>query len=97
MKQEEKLAKYFRALAAPARLQLFNLLKQRMLCVNALAAALNMTPAAVSQHLRVMREAGLIRSEKRGYFVHYRLEPEALRELSNLVQKLVRIEREHDE
>ncbi|HEK86403.1 MAG: ArsR/SmtB family transcription factor [Candidatus Saccharicenans sp.] len=92
MKQEEKLAAYFKALAAPARLRIFNLLKGRMLCVNALAEALKMTPAAISQHLRVMREAGLIQSEKRGYFVHYRLDPKALNEMGGLVQKLIKIE-----
>lgn len=92
MKQEEKLATYFKALAAPARLRLFNLLKGRILCVNALAGTLKMTPAAVSQHLRVMREAGLIQAEKKGYFVHYRLDPKALNELGALVQKLIKIE-----
>ena len=92
MKQEKKMAKYFKALSAPPRLRLYNLLKQRMLCVNALAEALKMSPAAVSQHLRVMREAGLVQAEKRGYFVHYRLEPKALNELGELVQRLVKIE-----
>ena len=90
MKQEEKVARYFRALSATSRLRLFNLLKERMLCVNALAEALKMSPAAVSQHLRVMREAGLLQSEKRGYFVHYRLDPKAIDDFGQLVQKLLK-------
>lgn len=92
MKQEEKMARYFKALSAPPRLRLFNLLKQRMLCVNALAEALKLSPAAVSQHLRLMRETGLVQAEKRGYFVHYRLDPKSIEEFSRLVQKLLKIE-----
>ncbi len=92
MKQEEKMARYFKALSAPPRLRLFNLLKQRMLCVNALAEALKLSPAAVSQHLRLMRETGLVRAEKRGYFVHYRLDPKSIEEFSRLAQRLLKIE-----
>ena len=48
-------------------------LRGRSLCVNALAAQLDVTQGAVSQHLRIMRDAGIVADEKRGYFVHYRL------------------------
>ena len=73
MSDARKLAKVFRALSVEARVRIVQLLKERSLCVNALAARLRVTPAAVSQHLRVMRDAGLVTDEKRGYFVHYRL------------------------
>ena len=48
------------------------------LCVNALAHHLGVTQSAVSQHLRVLRHAGLVRSARRGAFVHYTLDPEGL-------------------
>ena len=44
----------------------------------ALASHLNVTQGAVSQHLRVMRDAGLVIDEKRGYYVHYRLNEQTL-------------------
>ena len=46
--------------------------------MGALASQLDVTQGAVSQHLRVMRDAGLVIDEKRGYFVHYRLNEQTL-------------------
>jgi len=43
-----------------------------------LAARLDVTQGAVSQHLRIMRDAGLVTGEKRGYYVHYRLKRRTL-------------------
>ena len=48
------------------------------LCVNALAHRLGVTQSAVSQHLRVLRQVGLVNGERHGAFVHYRLDREAL-------------------
>jgi DNA-binding transcriptional ArsR family regulator len=51
------------------------------LCVNALAHRLDVTQSAVSQHLRVLRQAGLVRGVRRGTFVHYSPDPEGLAEI----------------
>jgi len=77
MKSRE-LAKLFKVLSVETRVHIVQLLKGRALCVNALAARLNVTQGAVSQHLRIMRDAGLVIDEKRGYFVHYRLNEKTL-------------------
>jgi len=76
-------------LSVPARVRIVQLLKGRALCVNALTARLDMTQGAVSQHLRIMRDAGLVIDEKRGYFVHYRLNEEALGEWQEQVGRLL--------
>lgn len=68
----------FRALAAPARITMVQVLKNRALCAGALAKTLGITPGAVSQHLQVLKEAGLVEAEKRGYFLHYRLNHQTL-------------------
>lgn len=73
MTDAAKLARIFRALSADTRIRLVQLLKGRALCVGALSARLGVTQGAVSQHLRVLRDAGLVVPEKRGYYVHYRL------------------------
>ncbi len=78
MKESIRLARIFKVLSVPARVRIVQLLKGRALCVNALTACMDITQGAVSQHLRVMRDAGLVVDEKRGYFVHYRLNEEAL-------------------
>jgi DNA-binding transcriptional ArsR family regulator len=90
----EQLAETLKALADPTRLKLVHLLSQNspqtsacgaetcngrgFLCVNALAHRLGVTQSAVSQHLRVLRQAGLVRGERRGSFVHYALDDGAL-------------------
>jgi len=68
-----RLARVLKVLSVPARVRIAQLLKGRALCVNALAVQLDVTQGAVSQHLRVMRDAGVVTDAKRGYFVHYRL------------------------
>uniref|UniRef100_A0A7V6A3Q2 Transcriptional regulator n=1 Tax=Desulfobacca acetoxidans TaxID=60893 RepID=A0A7V6A3Q2_9BACT len=75
---DKELALVLKALAAPARISLVRLLKDRALCVGALAKKLGITPGAVSQHLGILKEAGLVEAEKRGYFMHYRLNPQTL-------------------
>jgi len=73
-----KTVRVLKVLAVPTRLCIVQLLKGRALCVNALVARLNVTQGAVSQHLRVMRNTGLVIAEKRGYYVHYRLNEKTL-------------------
>jgi len=75
-KEADKLARWLKVLSVGTRVRIVQLLKGRALCVNALAHRLGVTQSAVSQHLRVLREAGLVIDEKRGYYVHYRLNGE---------------------
>ena len=65
-------ARIFKVLSVETRVRMIDLLKHRSLCVNALARALEITPAAVSQHLRILRDADAVIAEKKGYYVHYR-------------------------
>jgi DNA-binding transcriptional ArsR family regulator len=68
-------AALFGVLADPTRLKLLRLLAQQKepnaLCVNALAYRLGVTQSAVSQHLRVLKSAGLVKGDRRGYRIHY--------------------------
>ena len=73
MTKPEQLARIFNVLSSETRVRMVDLLKRRPLCVNALAQALEITPAAVSQHLRILRNEDIVTAEKRGYFVHYRI------------------------
>ena len=78
MANPEELAHIFNILSVSSRLRLLHLIKERALCVGALAHRLGLTPGAVSQHLRVLREARLVTAERHGYFVHYRLNRDTL-------------------
>jgi len=70
---------------------MIDLLKRRSLCVNALARALDITHAAISQHLRVLRDADIVIADKQGYFVHYRGNEETLAEWSKTTQSLLNV------
>ena len=89
MNDPKELARLLKVLSVGTRVQIVQLLKGRVLCVNALAARLNVTQGAVSQHLRIMRDAGLVIDEKRGYFVHYRLNEETLAAWREEIDKLL--------
>lgn len=78
MPDDAQLARLCKALSVDTRVRMVRLLAGRSLCVNALARRLLVTPAAVSQHLRVLRDANLVRADRQGYFVHYRADPDAL-------------------
>jgi len=87
-----ELARMLKVLAAATRVRIVRLLKGRALCVNALAARLGVTQGAVSQHLRVMRDAGIVIDEKRGYWVHYRLNENTLAAWRDALDALLRPE-----
>ena len=78
MKNTEELARIFRALSAPTRVRIVQLLRGRALCVGALSKRLDVTQGAVSQHLRILRDAGLVKAERRGCHVHYHVNPRAV-------------------
>lgn len=89
MNEQKELARLLKVLSVETRVRIVQLLKGRALCVNALAARLDVTQGAVSQHLRVMRDAGLVIDEKRGYFVHYRLNEDTLAAWREQTEKLL--------
>lgn len=62
-----------RALAAPVRIAIVLQLRDADRCVHELVAALDVTQPLISQHLRVLKAAGVVRGERRGREVVYRL------------------------
>jgi len=87
----EKQARIFKVLSVSTRVRMIDLLKSRPLCVNALARALGITPAAVSQHLRILRDADIVIADRQGYFIHYRVNPKTLAEWNVSAKKLLEI------
>ena len=71
-------ANVLKALGDPRRFELLGLMANRTYCVRALARRTRMTDSAVSQHLKVLREAGLIFGIKIGYYTHYQVDKDAL-------------------
>ena len=71
-----------KAIADESRFRILNLLLTNDFCVGALSSRLGISKAAVSQHLQVLRKAGLVRGEKRGYWTHYTVERNLLHEVA---------------
>lgn len=88
----DKAARIFKVLSVETRVRIIELLKERSLCVNALAAILGISPAAVSQHLRVLRDADAVIPDKRGYFVHYRVNEKTLAEWRRIAAEILKTE-----
>jgi len=84
----ENAVKVLKALSNEVRLKIIKLLSERSLCVNALVLKTGITQPAVSQHLSILENAGLVIGVKKGYWVHYELVTERLQECADLVLEL---------
>ncbi|WP_280235850.1 ArsR/SmtB family transcription factor [Nocardia cyriacigeorgica] len=83
-----ELAAVFKALADPVRLRLLSAIAARAggeACVCDLSAGIDVTQPTISHHLKVLREAGLLTSERRASWVYYRVVPHALTRLAEVL------------
>ncbi|WP_395111185.1 ArsR/SmtB family transcription factor [Actinomadura sp. SCN-SB] len=88
-----ELARGFKALADPIRLRLLSLIGAHAggrqvgagVCVCELTGAFAVTAPTISHHLKVLRQAGLIDSERRGTWVYYWIVPHALKQLAGVL------------
>jgi ArsR family transcriptional regulator len=79
--EADQLAARFRALADPTRVAIVNRLAAGEACVCDLNAAFELSQPTISHHLKVLRQAGLVESSRRGTWAYYRLVPEAVQQL----------------
>ena len=76
---ESKKAELFKILGVESRIRIIELLKQRgPLGANEMSGVLGITPSAVSQHLKILKHAGLVRNKRKGYWIPYEIDPVAL-------------------
>jgi len=81
----QELASLFKAVADPVRLRLLSLIACHPggeSCVCDLLDAFDMTPPSVSYHLKILREAGLLSSQRRSTWVYYRVNPDVMARMS---------------
>jgi DNA-binding transcriptional ArsR family regulator len=76
-----------KALSLPVRLGIIRMVSERRLCVNAITHSLRISQPAVSQHLAVLRRAGLVQGEKSGYRAHYALNRARLRQFKRALSR----------
>ncbi len=88
MEAASELAGTLKALSDPVRLRLFSVVASHCggeVCVCDLSAGIAVTQPTISHHLKMLKTAGLLTSERRGSSVYYRVIPEALQRLSDLL------------
>ncbi len=82
-------AELFAALADPTRLKLLQILccqdPPGCRCVNNLSHLLGITQPAVSQHMRVLKSVGLVTGERRGFRMHYLIDPEGIKRCQGIL------------
>jgi ArsR family transcriptional regulator len=83
-RQAERMASIAKALGDPIRLQLVDVLRRHAgkVCVCELVPLFDLSQPTVSHHLKVLREAGVVDSERRGLWAYYFVRPGALAELA---------------
>lgn len=72
------MQRVFEALSSTVRRKILAYLTHADLTAGEIAARFDISKSAVSQHLGILENAGLVESEKKGQFVHYRLVPDSL-------------------
>lgn len=80
----ERMARTAKALGDPVRMQLVDVLRRHAgeVCVCELVPLFELSQPTVSHHLKILREAGIVGSERRGLWAYYYVIPDALEELS---------------
>ena len=71
MSEQEETAKVFEALSSTPRRKILNYLSSTALTAGEIAARFEMSKPALSKHLKILENAGLVQSEKKGQYVHY--------------------------
>ena len=66
-----ELDRMLKALGEPMRLKIYQALLERKHCIRSLSKKFGISESAISQHMKVMKEAGLVYGEKFGYHTHY--------------------------
>ena len=87
-KDQQDMTRICRALSVEKRMEIVRLLAERTLCVGALSNLLGISAGAVSQHLRILKDAGLVEPDRRGYFIHYSLAPDAGERCQRVMESL---------
>jgi DNA-binding transcriptional ArsR family regulator len=89
MANATELARIFKVLSVDTRIRIVQLLRRKSLCVTELTGPLGITQAATSQHLRVLKDVGVLWWQKRGYNVYYSLDKRNVARICKAVNGLL--------
>lgn len=82
-------AEIFKVLSVDTRVKIIELLKAKgPLGVKDISSNLGLTPPAISQHLKILKQAGLVRSERKGYWIPYSINAEAMESCREILNEV---------
>jgi DNA-binding transcriptional ArsR family regulator len=82
-------AEIFKVLSVETRVKIIDILKANgALGVKDISEKLGITPPAVSQHLKILKQAGLVRSERQGYWIPYSINEEAMEDCREILNEV---------
>jgi len=84
----EKLARTFKLFSVEARIRIVQALKRRGMCVTELTSQLGISQEATSQHLRILKDRGIVKCQKRGFHVYYSLDKQNMALMHKAVSAL---------
>ncbi|MFQ5710453.1 MAG: ArsR/SmtB family transcription factor [Candidatus Geothermarchaeales archaeon] len=90
LRELKRAARIFKSLSDPRRLKILKLLGHRDMCVCEINVAMDISQPAVSHHLNILENSGLVRSERRGKWIFYSIHPKTLdlvESVRNLAEK----------
>lgn len=86
---ESEVIEILKALSVNSRVQIIKLIRDKKLCVNAIARKLEITQSAVSQHLKILRDCNLVHTDRYGSIIHYRLNAVKADEFLNRLNEML--------
>ncbi len=83
----EKMAVYFKALSETTRLKIVITLLKGEQCVCKIIDEMQLSQPAVSHHMKILKQAGLVKARREGKWIHYSLNKDAFKEMEKLLQE----------
>lgn len=84
----DQIVQIFKALGDETRLKILIILSKKRICAKGLAKHLGISEATVSQHIKVLKDTGLIVGEKMGYYVHYDITNSLLQDTAEFIENI---------
>lgn len=84
-----KLAEFYKALGDETRLKIIQMLAEKEMCVCEVIDRLNLSQPAISHHLKILRQAGLVQDTKEGKWVYYALKESAFKDYNAELNKIL--------
>ena len=90
MTSEDLYVKIYKALAHPIRIKIVKRLLDGPLCVCVLNEDVEFSQSNLSQHLRILKDAGILKSEKDGLRILYSIKDDEIKDLLKVTEKIIR-------